>query len=279
VGASNALAAFRLYGGKIPPTALNVLLYMALVALDRDDKPHYWEGHEALAVHCLGRDETSIDDSDLRAVRRAITPLFDAGAITVARHSSGRDGKKTTASYRLHLVTPAQDGKRPVDKRAGTDPAPDEKCPAPDVGTGRKVAEHRTENGRAPDGFRPAKEYEEDEEREEKQEYSLLSSDSVPVGARKARNGPEEVASVRMIASPLMTVVPDDPGTSAAEKPKCRYGSCPGRDGPLDADGYHAGTCAYLVTIKPPSSGRIQARVQPEASTSMTAHSDERTTA
>jgi hypothetical protein len=224
---------------------MNVLAYMALVALDRDEAPHYWEGHAALAVHCLGRDEASIDDSDLRAVRRAVTPLFKAGAITVAQHSSGRGERRGRVSYRLHLGMPAQDGFRPVDNPGAADPTQDGNRPVDTASTGRYVAEHRTVRDRAPDGNRPAKEYEETEEQEEIQEHSLPSSDPVPVRAGEARDGPEEVTSVRLIASPLLAVVPD------AEKPRCRYADCPGRAEPLSGDEYHPSTCAYLVTIKP----------------------------
>lgn len=199
MGASNALSAFRLYAGKLPPLSMNVLAYMALISMDRDREPHYWEGHKALAVHCLGRDEESIDDSDLRAVRRAITPLFKAGAITVAQHSSGRGEKSGRVSYRLHIATPAQDGNRPVDSEALADPAPDGNHPVDTASIGRNVVEHRTECDRAPDGNRPPKEYQETEELEEEQEYSLLSSDSVPVGAREARDGLDQAMSVREI--------------------------------------------------------------------------------
>lgn len=199
MGASNALNAFRLYAGKVPPLSMNVLVFMSLVAMDKDSEPKFWEGHEALAVHCLGRDEASIDDSDLRAVRRAITPLFKAGAITVAQHSSGRGEKHGRVTYRLHLVTPAQDGKRPMGDQGSIGPAPDGKCPVDIGSTGRNVAEHRTESDRTPDGFRPAKEYEETEELEETQEYPLLSSDSVPVGAREAGDESDQVMSLREI--------------------------------------------------------------------------------
>lgn len=199
MGASNALNAFRLYAGKVPPLSMNVLVFMSLVSMDRDSEPKYWEGHEALAVHCLGRDEASIDDSDLRAVRRAITPLFKAGAITVAQHSSGRGEKRGRVSYWLHLVTPAQDGKRPVVDQAPTGFAPDGNCPTDAVSIGRNMAEHRTESDRAPDGNRPAKEYEETEELEEIQEYSLPSSDPVPVRAREVPDESDETMSVRGI--------------------------------------------------------------------------------
>lgn len=170
MGASNALAAFRLYAGKIPPLSMNLLTYMALISLDRDSEPRYWEGHAALAVHCLGREEAPVSDSDLRAVRRAITPLFAAGAITVARHSSP-DREKPTVSYRLWLTAPAPDGKRPVNNRRPT--------------------------GASPDGNRPPKEYEETEEREEKQEYPLPLQRAVPVGPREPGDDGEDFESRR----------------------------------------------------------------------------------
>jgi hypothetical protein len=211
VGASNALSAFRLYAAKVPPTALNVLVFMALVAMDRDDPPRYWLGHEALAVHCLGRDEASITDSDLRAVRRAITPLFEAGAITVARHSSGNARKHTTVEYQLHLVTPASDEKRPVDNR----PAPDGNRPSADGVIGRNAAEHRTKSGSAPDGNRPAKEDEEEQEREKPEEYPPLSSDSAPVRAREASDGSGKTAPARV--KPLWPAAVPPPGAPVSQ--------------------------------------------------------------
>jgi hypothetical protein len=227
VGASNALDAFRLYAGKVPPLAMNVLTYMALVAMDKDREPKYWKGHETLAVHCLGRDEASIDDSDLRAVRRAITSLFKAGAITVAQHSSGRGEKGGRVFYRLHLVTPTQDEKRPVDDAPPTDLAPDGKCPVDTGSTGRKVVEHRTKSDRAPDGKRPAKEYEETEELGEKQEYSFLSSDPVPVRARKVPDESDELTRVHVT---LPRPAPGGTTTSALLSAECPFcGAEPGR--------------------------------------------------
>lgn len=149
MGAANALAAYRLYAGKIPQTSLSVLAYMALVTLDRDGEPNWWEGHETLAVHCFGYPEP-VSKAAHRAVERAITPLFRAGAITVTRHSSGRAGKVTTVKYRLWL----------------THPAPDEKRRVHNLGTRRKNDEHPTKNGSAPDEKRRTKEKEEDEERD-----------------------------------------------------------------------------------------------------------------
>lgn len=234
MGASNALAAFRLYAGKVPPLSMNVLVFMSLVAMDKDREPKYWEGHKALAVHCLGRDEASIDDSDLRAVRRAITPLFKAGAITVAQHSSGRGEKRGRVSYRLHLITQAQDEKRPMGDQAPINPTPDGFRPADAASIGRNMAEHRTESDRIPDGIRPAKEYEETEELEEEQEYPLPSSDPVPVRARKAPDESDEAMPVRVIPQRRPTRLPPSaPGAMwplAALSVECTFcGAEPGR--------------------------------------------------
>jgi hypothetical protein len=137
MGSSNALAVFRLYSGKIPRSALNVLLYMALVAKDSDTEPQWWEGHDTLAMNVFGRDEP-VTRSDLRAVERAITPLFSAGAITTIRHASGHRHHVITVRYRLWLSHPAPDGKRR--KQNGS--------------SRRETVMLPTENGHAPDGKR-----------------------------------------------------------------------------------------------------------------------------
>jgi hypothetical protein len=146
VGAANVLAAFKLYAGKVPPTSLNVLAYMAAVALDKDAEPRFWEGHAILAIRCLGSVEP-VSEADLRGVRRAITPLFTAGAITVDRHSTGHRGKAVTVRYRLWLVCPAPVENRQVRKsRVGRKPS------GAEAGIGRKAV-------LAQDEKRPAKEY------------------------------------------------------------------------------------------------------------------------
>lgn len=190
MGSANALAAYRLYGGKIPPVSLNVLAYMALVALDKDKEPAWWEGHEMLAIRCFGRPEP-VGETDLRAVRRAITPLFGAGAITTIRHGSGTRGRLITVRYRLWLDQPAPDGKRPKQ--------------APRIG--RKVVVHRTESDRAPDGIRPPKE---EEEKEERDIYGgpvacgtvegARSNGAAPVENPDTDISPEEAKRVRMLA-------------------------------------------------------------------------------
>ena len=117
MGASNALAAFRLYAGKVPPAAMNALAYMALVSLDRDAEPWWSQGAEMLAVMALGREplaETGDPKEDAkarkameRAYERAVGPLLAVGAVTTARHSSGHPDNPHYAKYRLWLTAPA----------------------------------------------------------------------------------------------------------------------------------------------------------------------------
>jgi hypothetical protein len=235
MGASNALAAYALYGGKVPPTSLTLLVYMALVSLDTDTEPWWSQGHAMLAIQCLGRDplvETGDEEEDRKAARaaaaaveRAVKPLFGAGAITVARHSSGHPGRHINVRYRLWLVKPAPDELRPRLYRNaspetgddGPDPsvphgnrgvqnpradsserradmsAPHEIHGAPDVRTPRNPSPHPTETMTAPHENRAPKEYEEYEEREERQENMVVSSDSVPLRAREAGDEDGEV--------------------------------------------------------------------------------------
>ena len=134
-------------------------------------------GRARHARHPVLRPDRADRRSGPRAVRRAITPLFRAGAITTTRHASGRAGRVTTVRYRLWLDQPAPDGIRrkrrskngaePVDNPGGGhQPAPDGIRPKRRSSIGRNVAEHRTKSGRAQDGIRPPKEKEEKEERD-----------------------------------------------------------------------------------------------------------------
>ena len=119
MGAANAVCAYRLYAGKVPFRSFQLLCYMALIALDRDPAPQYWQGWHDLAVNALGR-EGEVDEQGrlratgpaLKAVESAMGPLFAAGAVTTTRHSSGRRGGEITARYQLWLTTPAPPGKR-----------------------------------------------------------------------------------------------------------------------------------------------------------------------
>ena len=102
MGAGNALGAYQRYAGQVPPLSMQVLTYMALVSLDADQDPWYSEPQETFAEMALGR-TAPVTESDLRALRRALTPLFECGAITTERHSSNRPGHKATARYGLNV--------------------------------------------------------------------------------------------------------------------------------------------------------------------------------
>lgn len=145
MGASNAIAAYTVYAGKVPATAMQVLVYMALVSRDADAQPWYSQGHRALAEHALGRAEP--DEADVRAVGRAMTALLRAGAVSVVRRGAVRVDGPSTAKYRLHLHTP-DTGRKPSDVDAVENPAQDPSHRTENGGdTGRFSAAHRTESG------------------------------------------------------------------------------------------------------------------------------------
>jgi hypothetical protein len=291
VGASNALAAFRLYAAKVPPLSMNALAYMALISLDADAEPWWRQGTDALAVMALGRDElveTGDSKEDARARKamehaceRVLKPLFAAGAITTTVRSSGHPDRARYAKYRLWLTAPAPDGARDPRHRADQaaphgirgaqnsnggvtgDPRdevpPHEKHGAPDDGTPRNPYPRPTESVAEPHGFRGAKEYEEQQEERSKtlEEHSLPSSDSAPVRAREIPDGPEKAAPVRV--RPLWPSAVPPP-----ESPCCKYPECPTRAALIDGDGYHE-TCRHLAAVKalaPPT----RMRERPEAS-------------
>ena len=102
MGARNNLRAYLLYAGKVPPLSMQVLSYMATVSKDADESPWFSQGHEALAVFALGRTEP-ITDTDLKAVQRALKPLFEAKAIVTERRGAARRNSPSTARYRLEL--------------------------------------------------------------------------------------------------------------------------------------------------------------------------------
>lgn len=130
MGASNALRVYSTWGATLGDRAVRVLTYMAIVARDNDAEPWFGLGHEALAEMALG---IKPDDAGLRAVRRAITELHKAGAITTAKRPSNQ-GRHV--QYRLWLSGPSPDGKRPI--------TPVDNCPAEPV-----------DNHSSPDAQRP----------------------------------------------------------------------------------------------------------------------------
>jgi hypothetical protein len=184
MGAANALAAFRLYGGKVPPASMAALLYMALVAKDHDQEPSWWEGHEALSEMAFGRKAPAREDDPnerraaLQSVSRALAPLFAAGAITTTRHAFGSGGRTVTARYRLWLTTPAPHGNRGARVPHGNRGAQTARAP-------RKVQPRPTESAAAPHRNRRTEEEEEKEERDNDTSLVPTKVEGSPGGARQ----------------------------------------------------------------------------------------------
>lgn len=103
MGARNVAQAYQAWAGKLAPLSMQVLVYMALVSRDADEKPWYSQGYAALAVHALGRQKA--DAAALKAVERAMAPLLEKGAVTVERKAAVRRDGASTARYRLVLDT------------------------------------------------------------------------------------------------------------------------------------------------------------------------------
>lgn len=113
MGSENVRKAYALWGD-LDDAPFRALVYMALVAMDGDAPPLFWQGREALAV-ALGRNtpdkpgdgdsrarRESIDAiraADFQAVKRVISVLISKGVVAVhQRHAPGRP-----AVYSLHL--------------------------------------------------------------------------------------------------------------------------------------------------------------------------------
>lgn len=162
MGATNAIAAYRRYAGKLPGLSLAVLVYMALVSKDKDAWPWFTLGQHAIAEHALGRPNP--DATDLRAVQRAIGPLIEAQAVTVDRGGASRSDGNTTARYRLNLHEEADQARRewldtPDGKRRVSNPHKARRDPTVSDGdTRRKVTRDPTVYDETPDGNRRAKE-------------------------------------------------------------------------------------------------------------------------
>lgn len=128
MGASNVIAAYALYAGRVPATSMQLLAYMACISKDDDKKPWYGQGHAALAEHALGR-SAPITRADIKAVERAIAPLAEKGAITTDRKAAVRSDGPNTVRYRLHLKTPHVPQKPGDDTEAQDPPRPPKSGP------------------------------------------------------------------------------------------------------------------------------------------------------
>jgi hypothetical protein len=211
MGASNALAAFRRWAGKVPGASMMLLTYMSLVSKDMDDWPWYGQGQEALAEFALGRENP--DRADLRAVSRAMQPLLDAGAVTVDRGSAARADGNTTARYRLNISDRADserqkweethDGKRRTSKPA-KDP---QRTTVSGNDVRRKVTQRTTVSDATYDGNRRTKEEEDQEERENQGISVDLQTTSRPLRAKPPDAKPAPVIAL----FPGTANAPDEP--------------------------------------------------------------------
>jgi hypothetical protein len=170
VGAANALKVYAAWS-HLDDRPLRLLAYMALVARDNDAAPWFGLGQEALAELALGQKPS---DASMRAVRRAVTALRDAGAICTAKRATYGKRGTTNVRYRLHLECPCDckppDAQRPMDNHPG-DPVDNPSPPdgeRPMDGSGHRTVSdlwttgHRTVSDlnppSPPDAERPTKE-------------------------------------------------------------------------------------------------------------------------
>lgn len=157
MGASNVIDAYRLYAGKVPPLSMQVLAFMAAVSKDKDGAPWCGVGHKTLAELALGRPQPMDDDvpgdpADLRAVRRAIQPLLESGAVYVIRRAAPNRQSFKTVKYGLNLGLYALRHRTESGRVIG-----------------RNLVDDRTEFGTSQDELRPTEEYEEEEELQEEE--------------------------------------------------------------------------------------------------------------
>lgn len=221
MGASNALDAFRRFGGQVPPTSLVLLLYMALVSKDAHEWPYCRLGQHALAEHALHRPDP--DEADLRAVQRALKPLLDCGAVTVDRAGAQRADGNVTARYRLNLHERADKARAaweltPDGNRRVSDRRRDPQHPTKSDGdTRRKVTGHPTVSDGTPDENRRPKETGGDMRSDKTKEYLVeeTASSHPPRATAEPTTNPEP--------PPLPTKCPDglSPALRADGKPEC----------------------------------------------------------
>lgn len=201
MGASNALAAFRRWAGKVPASSMMLLTYMALVSKDKDDWPWYGQGQESLAEFALGRENP--DRTDVRAVSRAMQPLLDAGAVTVDRASAARADGNSTARYRLNISDRADAERRKWEethdgKRRTSKPDQDPQRTTKNGGdVRRKVARRTTVSDATYDENRRTKEEEDQEERENQGISGSSQTASHSSRAREPSDEPPNVIPIR----------------------------------------------------------------------------------
>ncbi len=231
MGASNVLAAYAKWAGKVPPTSMQLLVYMAAVSKDSDRRPWFGQGHQALAQHALGRPAPT-RGADIAAVERALAPLAKAGAITTDRRAAVRSDGPNTARYRLNLdpfgaprnsldVNPDETG-------TGSTVVTNEDPPRPtnSVAHVPRISESRPPNSvGTPPEFRGTEEYEEYEEREEQEQPTALVAAVTVTRARDSPTGRCDrhglKAGTRADGSPMCTFCRVDART-ATDPPHLR---------------------------------------------------------
>lgn len=197
MGASNALAAFRRWAGKVPGASMMLLTYMSLISKDKDDWPWFGQGQEALAEFALGRENP--DRADIRAVSRAMQPLLDAGAVTVDRASAARSDGNTTARYRLNITDRADEERRKWEEthdgnRRTSKPSKDpQRTTVSGHDVRRKPTQRTTVSDATYDGNRRTKEEEDQEERENQGIRVLPTTASRPLRAKPPDANPTPV--------------------------------------------------------------------------------------
>lgn len=179
----------------LPDRPFRLLAYMALVTLDDDDPPRYWAGREPLAA-ALGRivpDEPDPADrtpraeefrrmrtADFQAVKNALRPLFEAGAVVV----DASPGPRRNAVYRLALGGP-------MGKASPTEQG------RPGLPTGKASP---TEQGRA--GLPPMR-------IDEEEEHGGTRSPQVTTSPEAVDNRSREIESAYSQAAAILEKLPD----------------------------------------------------------------------
>lgn len=120
MGAGNILRVYHAWSSTLTAKPLCMLAYMATIARDNDAEPWYGLGHEDLAHMVLGLTVPSEDEdpklraTQLRKVRRHITALHNARAITTRDRATFGALGTSYVVYRLHLDGPAPESAAPA---------------------------------------------------------------------------------------------------------------------------------------------------------------------
>lgn len=112
MGAGNALLAYARWG-HLPHRPVRLLVFMALVSLDKERPPRCFAGRGLLAERGLGMDPQS--DAGRQAVKQTVRDLSAAGALWVIEPPSPR----RAACYGLNLTLDGGSSATPVEGETG----------------------------------------------------------------------------------------------------------------------------------------------------------------